>query len=308
MTLAIETREVRKVYHAGRRGEVVALHGLDLQVTEGHVFGCIGPNGAGKTTLIKILSGLGWPTTGSASVFGHPTGSLEAQSVLGYLPEIANYHDFMTVEELLMTHAALAGVARSNRRKACDDALESVSLSSRRRSRIRELSKGMQQRFGIAQALVGTPRLLILDEPTSGLDPMAQKEVKDVILQLRGRGITIFFSSHKLTEVEHICDLIGILHQGRLLRCSPLEALLETGNHVDIRFDGPSLTLSGADLSEEGTHHVARVTRQQTDACIDTIHAQGGSVYSVTPERLNLETAFFQAITSAAPSGTEKQG
>ena len=307
MSAAIEARQLRKVYHPGARNEVVALHGLDLTVTEGHVFGCIGPNGAGKTTLIKILSGLAWPSSGDADIFGAKTGTLAAQSMLGYLPEVASYHDFMTVEELLSTHAELAGVGRDARKKACDDALEAVSLGDRRRSRIRELSKGMQQRFGIAQALVGTPRLLILDEPTSGLDPLAQKEVKDVILQLRGRGITIFFSSHKLTEVEHICDLIGIMHQGRLVRCCPLETLLETGQAVDIRYDGPPITVDGATVTEEGTHRVARVSRERTDAALDAIRTQGGSVYSVTHERITLETAFFQAITAPARGETKSE-
>jgi ABC-2 type transport system ATP-binding protein len=296
MTLAIETHDVRKVYKPQRPGEVVALKGLDLEVQQGHVFGFVGPNGAGKTTCIKILSGLAWPSSGQALVFGHPAGSLGARATLGYLPEIANYHDFMSVEELLATHADLAGVARSDRKKACADALEAVSLSHRAKSRIRELSKGMQQRFGIAQALVGNPQLLILDEPTSGLDPLAQKEVKDVIVSLRGRGITIFFSSHKLTEVENICDLIGILHKGRLLRCSPLDALLETGHNVDIRFNG-DLRLEGQE--EEGEHHRVRVPRERTDATLDAIHGAGGTVYSVTPERLTLEAAFFNAITAA---------
>lgn len=304
MTVSIETRELRKVYPAGKRGEVIALHGLDLDVREGHVFGCIGPNGAGKTSLIKILSGLAWPTRGEARIFGHLAGSMAAQSLLGYLPEVASYHDFMSVEELLMTHAALAGLARAARRKACDDALEAVSLTHRRASRIRELSKGMQQRFGIAQALVGTPRLLILDEPTSGLDPMAQKEVKDVILQLRGRGITIFFSSHKLTEVEHVCDLIGILHQGRLLRCGSIDALLESGTQVDIRFDGPVPSLGTEPVQEDGLHHLVRVARDRTDATIDAIRAQGGAIHSVTPQRLTLETAFFEAVSQASAGAT----
>lgn len=300
MTLAIETHDIRKTYKPGRRGEVVALQGLQLEVQQGHVFGFIGPNGAGKTTCIKILSGLAWPSAGSARVFGHFAGSIEARAHLGYLPEIANYHDFMSVEEMLLTHAELAGVAAFERRKACDDALEAVQLSERRRSRIRELSKGMQQRFGIAQALVGNPQLLILDEPTSGLDPLAQKEVKDVILTLRERGITIFFSSHKLTEVETICDLIGILHRGRLLRCCPLEAMLETGTHVDIRFNGTESHLSDAlELRSEGEGRTVRVSRDRTDATLDQIRRVGGSIYSVTPQRLTLEAAFFNLITAA---------
>ncbi len=301
MNLAIETHNVRKLYKPRGRPEIVALHGLDLAVAEGTVFGFIGPNGAGKTTCIKILSGLSSPSSGSATIFGHQAGSEEARACLGYLPEIANYHDFMSVEELLLTHARLARVPRAQQREACQSALEAVRLVDRRKSRIRELSKGMQQRFGIAQALVGNPKLLILDEPTSGLDPLAQKEVKDIILALRGRGITIFFSSHKLTEVENICDLICILHRGKLLQCSPLDRLLEVSGTVHIRFSGASPQLvEGATLasqSSEGSMIV--LPSSQVDRQIQQIHAVGGSVQQVATERLTLELAFFNLITQA---------
>lgn len=318
MTQAIEIQGIRKTYKAGTRGEIQALKGLDLTVEEGTVFGCIGPNGAGKTTCIKILSGLAWQTSGHARVFGHPTGSLEARARLGYLPEIANYHDFMAVEELLMTHAELAGVPSGKLRKACNDALEAVSLQHRKRSRIRELSKGMQQRFGIAQAMVGEPRLLILDEPTSGLDPLAQKEVKDVIHGLRGRGITIFFSSHKLTEVETICDMIGILHKGQLLRLSTLDALVETGRHVEVRYRG-DVTFSGpferlavsrvsaGDGATAGLRSVL-VDPDQTDAVLDQIHQGGGSIQMVMPERMTLENAFFHLIQQSDAQAPKQEG
>lgn len=299
MTIALETHDLRKVYKAGQRGEVLALQGLDLEIQRGHVFGFIGPNGAGKTTCIKILSGLAWPTSGSARIFGHAASSIQARACLGYLPEVASYHDFMTVDELLMTHADLSRMPRADRGKACDAALETVGLTQRRRSRIRELSKGMQQRFGIAQALVGNPQLLILDEPTSGLDPLAQKEIKDVILQLRGRGITIFFSSHKLTEVENICDLVGILHRGRLLCCTTLEALLETTRLADISFTGSDVDLFGTEVLTDARHRLTRVPRERVDATLDTIRAAGGSVVSIAPCRRTLESAFFDLITDA---------
>jgi ABC-2 type transport system ATP-binding protein len=206
-----------------------------------------------------------------------------------------------------MTHAELAGVPSRDCKKACHDALEAVSLEHRARSRIRELSKGMQQRFGIAQAMVGDPRLLILDEPTSGLDPLAQIEVKEVISRLRKRGITIFFSSHKLTEVENMCDEVAILHKGNLLKRSTLDALVEPGHHVDIRFQGSGVKftegLSSLEIKPVGGEgsvmREVQVNPEQIDAAIDQIHRMGGSVNSVMPERLSLEEAFFRLVRDA---------
>jgi len=295
MTLAIEVADVRKTYR-----DLVALQGLDLQVGAGDVFGFIGPNGAGKSTTIKILTGLVRPTSGGASIFGAPAGTVEARRHLGYLPEVPSYHEIMTVGELLRFHARLAGMASADVGPACAAALEAVALSHRERSRIRELSKGMQQRFGIAQALVARPRLLILDEPTSGLDPLSQKEIKDIIVTLKAQGITIFFSSHQLTEVELICDRIGILHRGRLLRCCPLEDLLTVDDRVAVGFRGSgnvveTLRAEGYEAAD-GTLVVAA---DGVDAALDALHSRGCSVLSVAPHRRTLEDAFFELVSGA---------
>lgn len=300
--LAVEVRAVRKIYKPGQRGEIVALQGLDLEVRRGDVFGFIGPNGAGKTTTIKILTGLSWPSSGVARIFGRVAGSVEARLRLGYLPEVASYHEFMAVAELLRLHALLAGLPSAQIRAACDEALSAVRLTDRAGSRIRELSKGMQQRFGIAQALVARPDLLILDEPTSGLDPLSQKEVKDIILELKSRGITIFFSSHKLTEVEHICDVIGILHRGRLLRCCPLDDLLTAGDTVAIRFTAAAAALeplraAGWAIAGRPEAAVLRTDRPRADAAVDALRGHGASIVSLEPARLTLEDAFFQQIS-----------
>ncbi|MHB2021464.1 MAG: ABC transporter ATP-binding protein, partial [Candidatus Xenobia bacterium] len=235
-------------------------------------------------------------------IFGHPVGSSAARRRLGYLPEIANYHDFMGVMELLEIHAQLAGVPSTERRKKCQEALEAVDLGHRAASRIRELSKGMQQRFGIAQAIVASPPLLILDEVTSGLDPLGQKEVKDIILRLKGRGITIFFSSHKLTEVENICDVIGIIHRGQMLQCTPLDSFLLADHAVEVRFRGGE---AAAALEQDGLVPTAvqdgallTVQREKVDVVLERIHQAHGSVWSVQPHRRTLEDAFFDLITS----------
>jgi len=296
----IKTERLRKAYRPKTAQELVALDGLDLEVKEGDIFGFIGPNGAGKSTSIKILVGLCWPTSGQASIFGHPAGSIEGRRRLGYLPEIAHYHEYMAVRELLEIHAQLAGVPSANVGKQCSDALEAVALSHRATSRMRELSKGMQQRFGIAQALVAAPPLLILDEPTSGLDPLAQKEVKDVILGLKKRGMTIFFSSHKLTEVEHICDVIGILHRGKLLCCTGITDFLESQDTVEVRYKGSDKALreGGFESRPENGVLVLTTSRTRLDQALDVMRQSGGSLWSVQPQRRTLEDAFFDLIRS----------
>lgn len=292
MSEAIRIRNLRKVYRRPRQPELVALESLDLAVQEGQIFGFIGPNGAGKSTTIKTLVGLVRPTAGEATLFGDRCGSAASRRHLGYLPETAVYHEFMEVGELLEVHARLAGVPVQR----CAAALEAVRLEDRRRSRLRELSKGMRQRFGIAQALVAEPRLLILDEPTSGLDPLAQMDVKDIILRLKGQGITIFFSSHQLTDVELICDSIGILHKGKLMRSGSLRELLEDRENVEIRWHGGPSSVAGAAAETVGEDQRVRVPRSASDAAVDAIRAGGGHLLSLQPPRRSLEEAFFEVV------------
>ena len=224
-----------KNYHPSSRLKepIRALQGLNLKVAKGDIFGFIGPNGAGKTTAIKVLVGLIMPTSGKAVIFGEPAGSLEARRQFGYLSEISYYYPFMAAGELLDYYGRLFELDEKTRRSRIDLVLEEVGLLKWKDQRLSDFSKGMQQRFGIAQALISDPPLLILDEPTSGLDPIGQKEVKDIILRLKEKGYTIFFSSHKLTEVENICDHIGIINRGRMLISDKLENLLPPGHPAD---------------------------------------------------------------------------
>ena len=294
MRTAIETRHLRKVYRRARRPDLVALEDLDLQVREGDIFGFIGPNGAGKSTTIKSLVGLTLPTSGEALLFGDPCGTPTARRHLGYLPETAVYHEFMGVGELLEIHASLAGIPSSRRKARCQEVLEAVRLEGRVASRLRELSKGMRQRFGIAQAMIAEPPLLILDEPTSGLDPLAQLDVKDIILGLKGKGITIFFSSHQLTDVELICDQIGILHRGRLLRCGNLRELLEDLAQVEIRFRGGPEELPGLEPTEKEGDRVVCVPREASDGVVDRLRGAGAHLVGLQVARRSLEQAFFE--------------
>ena len=248
---AIDFQGLKKTFRT-LRGPVEALRGLDLQVKPGEIFGYIGVNGAGKSTSIKVLLGLIRATAGAAWVFGEPAGSLAARRKIGYLPEVANYHEFMSAAELLMMHARLAGVPRALQAERCRDALEVVGLSARKHSRLSEYSKGMKQRVGVAQALVSDPPLLILDELTSGLDPFAQRDLRDILTRLKERNITVFFSSHHMSEVEAICDRAAIIHRGALQACGTIPELTENRERVEMVWEAVRVSEPLGEISSTG--------------------------------------------------------
>lgn len=297
-TAAILVQGLRKLYRT-RRGVVEALRGLDLEVRRGEIFGYIGVNGAGKSTSIKILLGLIQASGGQAYVMGQPAGTMEARRNIGYLPEVANYHEFMSADELLRVHARLAGVSGKQVERRCDAALETVGLTGRRNSRISEFSKGMKQRFGIAQALVADPPLLILDELTSGLDPFAQKELRDILVRLRERDITVFFSSHYMSEVEAVCDRVGIIHRGALRACGSVDELTENRNEVEVFLDVPegaveALSAYALHPVEEANIRRAVLPSGQVDAFVARALGAGCHVRRLGTVRTSLEQVFHE--------------
>ena len=301
--LAIRLQQLTKTYRT-LRGPVEALQGLDLEVRAGEIFGYIGVNGAGKSTSIKILLGLSQATSGQAEVFGQPAGTLAARNKIGYLPEVATYHEFMSVEELLRVHARLAGVSGKQVESRCRVALESVKLEDRRRSRISELSKGLKQRFGVAQALVGDPPLLILDELTSGLDPFAQRDLRDILVGLRERKITVFFSSHYMTEVESVCDRAAIIHAGKLQVCGTISELTQNREKVEVVLQVPSEAvekLPELEVVREDAGDLRRVSlsRDEADAYLAKCLALGCSVRRLDTVHHSLEDVFYQVTRRA---------
>jgi len=198
------------------QGTKIAVDGLNLNVQAGEVFGFLGPNGAGKTTTMNVLLGFVNATSGSASIFGVDIRQPIARQRIGYLPELTYYYKFLNTEELLRFYARIFQIPRSQREARIDAVLKLVELESARKRLIKTYSKGMQQRVGLAQALINNPDLLILDEPTSGLDPIGRMKVREIIERLKGEGKTVFFSSHELGEVETVCDRVAILNQGQL--------------------------------------------------------------------------------------------
>src|SRR5450432_1066675 len=211
-----------------RQQTKVALAGLDLEVHAGEVFGFLGPNGAGKTTTMNVLLGFVQPTSGAASLFGIDVRQPIARQRIGYLPELTYYYKFLTAEELLRFYAKIFGLPRAEADKRIDQLLKLVELESARKRPIKSYSKGMQQRVGLAQALINNPDLLILDEPTSGLDPLGRMKVREIIQRLKNEGKTVFFSSHELGEVETVCDRVAIIHQGELKTVGRVNAIMES--------------------------------------------------------------------------------
>jgi len=218
MDAILETKDLRVEYRSRelKQATKVALHGLNLRVNAGEVFGFLGPNGAGKTTTMNVLLGYVNPTGGEAFLFDVNVREPIARQRIGYLPEMTYYYKFLTAEELLRFYARIFGIPKAETEKRIDQLLKLVELDHARKRPIRTYSKGMQQRAGLAQALVNNPDLLLLDEPTSGLDPLGRMKVREIIQRLKNEGKTVFFSSHELGEVETICDRVAILHQGEL--------------------------------------------------------------------------------------------
>ena len=211
-----------------RQTPKVALQSLDLQVNAGEIFGFLGPNGAGKTTTMNVLLGFLQPTSGAASLFGIDVRQPIARQRIGYLPEMTYYYKFLTAEELLRFYGKIFGLVRSEADKRIDQLLQLVELEAARQRPIKSYSKGMQQRVGLAQALINNPDLLILDEPTSGLDPLGRMKVREIIQRLKNEGKTVFFSSHELGEVETVCDRVAIIHQGELKTVGRVHEIMES--------------------------------------------------------------------------------
>jgi ABC-2 type transport system ATP-binding protein len=226
----LRAENLSKIFRVGffaRR--VRAVESLSFEVKRGEIFGLLGPNGAGKTTTLKMLLGFVRPTTGTAWIAGAPAGSLEARRNLGYLPENPALYEFLRGDEYLVFAGRLAGLSRNDAKVMADKLLERVGLAGRADRPVRRFSKGMVQRLGLAQALIGDPQTVVLDEPMSGLDPIGRKDVRDLILGLRDEGRTVLFSTHILSDVEAICDRVGIIVDGRLTDCGSLTDLVEPG-------------------------------------------------------------------------------
>jgi ABC-2 type transport system ATP-binding protein len=279
VSAAFDCRELSKRY-----GGTVALAGVDLEVQPGELVGLLGPNGAGKSTLVKIACGLVRPSAGEAQVAGEPAGSPAARATIGYLAELFRFPDWLRADELLSLHQRLAGSdgGPAERREL----LDLVELADAAGTRVGAMSKGMQQRLGIAQALVGTPRLLMLDEPTSALDPVGRRVVRDLLLELKHRGVAVLLNSHLLSEVERVCDRVAILVGGRIVaRGSPAELARAGGVEVDL---------------QAGVRAFPEATREQVPELVAQLVAAGERVYGVRVLSSTLEDTYLEAVEAAS--------
>ncbi len=311
----IDVKDLRKTYRTPfRRKKVEALRGVSFEVERGHIFGFVGPNGAGKTTTIRTLMGLIRPSGGNATILGHAIPSRAARFKVGFLPESPYFYDYLTIGELLDLAGRLFGMTAHDRDKRANMLIERVGLDRARTQSLKKFSKGMLQRAGLAQALMNDPELVVLDEPTSGLDPIGRKEVRDLILELRDQGKTVFFSSHILTDIEAIADRVAIIARGQLqAHGTPSELVNRTRLGVDVIVH----VAADADLGDL-TANASRVRRAAdelaltlaADADVDAWLARarelGARVISVEPRHETLEDLFMQKV--AKPEGESVAG
>ena len=239
--VVIETRNLSKIYRDfwGRQ-KVKALKSLDLEVRRGEIFGLLGPNGSGKSTTIKLILGLLFPTTGDALVFNKKAGDVTKNERIGYLPEESYLYKFLNAEETLDFYGRLFNMSAATRKARVAELIQMMDLERAKHRQLKEYSKGMTRRIGLAQALINDPELIVLDEPTTGLDPIGSRQMKDLILRLRDQGKTVLMCSHLLADVQDVCDRIAILHQGELKELGRVDSLLKVQNVTQIRAEGLS--------------------------------------------------------------------
>ena len=278
---AVSLQNLTRIYPVPlRREKLVAVRDLSLEVQEGEVYGLLGPNGSGKSTTLKMLLGLVTPTSGTAEVFGHDSRAFAARSEIGFLPENPYFYKFLTAEETLRFYGKLCGLRGAVLRKRIDELLALVSLEDARHRRVGSYSKGMLQRIGLAQAIIQDPRLVVLDEPTAGVDPAGSRQIRDLILGLKQRGMTVLLTSHLLEQVQEVCDRVGIMARGRLLREGDLDELVSVDNQ---------------------TQFVVENAPPQLAAEIEALVAKSGAQLVATrrPQR-SLEKVFLEVTSDAA--------
>jgi ABC-2 type transport system ATP-binding protein len=279
VTPALAVSDLRKSY-----GRTEALRGVALEVGAGELFGLLGPNGAGKSTLVKIACGLVRPTAGSAHIAGAPAGTLPAQRALGYLAELFRFPEWQSADEVLGLHQRLAGSDGGAGERG--ELLELVGLEEARDRPVGQMSKGMQQRLGIAQAMIGSPRLLLLDEPTSALDPAGRRTVRRLLEELRSRGVAVLLNSHLLSEVELVCDRVAIINHGEVVSAGTPGELAKPGG-VEVE------TAAGARV-------FAKAGRDDAPAIVRDLVAAGEEVFGVRVLTSSLEDAYLEAVGEGA--------
>lgn len=300
---AIFTEDLHVEYRAKNGKVVQAVQGLSFQVEPGEIVGFLGPNGAGKSSTLKAIMGFVEPKGGRCTVFDLVCGSLEAKKRIGYLPEVAMYYPYLTPLETLQLYGELQGFRGKELKKHSTELLELVGLKDAMTKRNRALSKGMLQRVGIAQSLLGNPELLVLDEVTSGLDPVGRQELRSILKDRQKNGATLFFSSHELSEVDMLCDRILLIHQGKLIEERNLESLKSDLRQYVLVYSGAvSLVDLASEWEQEGSEcYRARFhTKEGLLKAVDRVQAGGQKILDIVAQEGSLEDYFVETIQKAA--------
>ncbi len=304
----IETSGLTKVYSSsfGKR-TVEALTELNLHVSDGMIFGLLGPNGAGKTTLIKLLLGITFPTRGSAKILGEDINKYGFKNKIGYLPENHKYPPYLTGGNVLQFFGKLSGMEGAELDKKIDEMLQLVQLSKWKKTKVKNYSKGMMQRLGLAQAMMNNPELIFLDEPTDGVDPIGRKEIRDILIELKNQGKTIFLNSHLLSEVELITDRVGILNKGKLLREGTVKELTEKKEEYKVAIEGDSIYSLPQEFIQkinlqkmENDYYSFKVdSTQELNNTLDVLRNNGIIIKEIVQQKNTLEEMFISLIKEA---------
>lgn len=300
----IRASQLTKIYttNFGRR-KIAALSELNLSVGSGTIFGFLGPNGAGKTTFVKMMLGIAFPTSGEVQILGRNANDYKAKEKIGYLPENIRLPQYLTGEEFLKYFGKLSGLEGESLNKKIDEKLEIVNMTKWRKTKLKAYSKGMQQRLGLAQAMLNDPEMILLDEPTDGVDPMGRKEIRDILVDLKKQGKTIFINSHILSEVELITDRVAIINNGKLLREGTVGELTEKRKECVISFDKEtdaetvkSLNGFNAIINQDGNVTLQIKDTRELNMFIDKAREKGLLISSVIPHKETLEDTFISII------------
>jgi ABC-2 type transport system ATP-binding protein len=302
--IAVETSGLTKIYtnFFGTK-KIIALEDVNLKVSKGEIFGLLGPNGAGKTTLMKILLGITYPTKGDATIFGKNIYDVSVKKRIGYLPENHKYPDYLTGEKVLDYFGKLSGMPSSKRSSKIDELLKLVRMNQWRKTKIKKYSKGMLQRLGMAQAMINNPDILFLDEPTEGVDPIGRREIRDILINLRNNGKTIFLNSHLLSEVEMICDRVAILNKGQLIKYGLVEELTQKSLEYKIKLNEINkkikefLKHEGISYNFEDNYlYISVKDIKQLNRVIDYLRSNEVEIEAIIPEKISLEDMFVNII------------
>ncbi len=303
MQSAIAVNDLIVTYRQKNGQKVEAVKGLSFEVGHGEVVGFLGPNGAGKSSTLKAMMGFVKPDAGRCLVFGEVSWTESARRRIGYLPEVAMYYPFLTPLETLTLYGELQGLSGKGLKSEAEDLLEIVGLAALGRKQNRQLSKGMLQRVGIAQSLLGDPELLVLDEVTSGLDPVGRKELRNLLKEKQRRGTTLFFSSHELAEVEMLCDRVLLIHKGQLIEERQMGALKDELRHYEIHFAGGASMVGLTDdlqAQDDGTVRARFDSKEELLTAMERVQTSNGRLLDVIAQEGSLEDYFISTIAEAA--------